>query len=227
MKTHRILLAAALLPSLFLASCVSTKNVPLSESDRAAMRGKTVIPTKRDMPSFGVMKPEAMAAAALGGAIGGAIAGGIAESQGKAQVAKHQLPIPDETISTQVLKNLVAKTGSRPLKRADSKVADENPKAIAAQHKQADYVLDVRTTGWMGAYYPMTFSKYFIVYGAQMRLIETKSGRIVAQGFGSYQGKDKENAPDFNGIYANDAAFLRAETRKGTDIAIQTFTAQF
>ena len=227
MKTHRSIMTAALLAGFFLTSCVSTKNVPLSADDRAAMRGKTVVPTRRDMPGFGVMKPETMVMASLGGAIGGAIAGGIADAQGKAQVAKHRLPIPDETISTQVMKNLVAKTGARPLPIPASKVADEKPAAIAAQYQPADYVLDIRTTGWMGMYYPMTFTKYFITYAAQMRLIETKSGRIVAQGFGSYQGKDKEKAPNFSGIYANDAAFLRAETRKGTDIAIHTFTSQF
>jgi hypothetical protein len=227
MKTHCSVVTVHLLIGALLTSCISTKNIPISSGDRAAMRGKTVIPTKRDMPAFGVLKPEAMAAAALGGAIGGAIAGGMAESQGKAQVAKHHLPIPEETISTQVMKNLVAKTGASPLSAPSSKVADDKPAAIAAQYQPADYVLDIRTTGWMGTYYPFTFSKYFIVYGAQMRLIETKSGRIVAQGFGSYQGKDKANAPDFTGIYANNAAFLRAETRKGTDAAIQTFTAQF
>ena len=78
MSSVRLPAVAALFAAILLPSCVSTKNVPISANDRAAMRGKTVIATKRDMPSFGVIKPEAMALAGLGGAVGGAIAGGVA-----------------------------------------------------------------------------------------------------------------------------------------------------
>lgn len=227
MSVNRLSSIAALLIAVVLPSCVGTKNIPLSAGDRAAMRGKSVISSRREMPAFGVIKPEAMALAGLGGAVGGAIAGNIANSQGKTEVAKHHLPVPEETISKQVLKTLVSKTGARELPYPTIMVADEKPAAIAAQYRPADYVLDIRTTGWMAAYYPMTLTKYYIVYGAKMRLIETSSGRVVAEGFSAYQGKDKDHAPNFDGIYSNDAAFLRAETKKGTDGATSVFSAQF
>lgn len=221
-----ITVVAAAVAAVLLPSCVSTKNVPLSANDRAAMRGKTVVASKRALPSFAVLKPEAMAAASLGGAIGGAIAGGIAESQGKQQLLIHKIPPPEDTISSQVMKSLVARTGARPLPSPSSTVANEKPAAIAAQYQPADYVLDVRTTGWMGVYYPMTLTKYSIIHGSKMRLIEAKSGRVIAEGFHSYQGKDKKNAPNYVGIFSNGAAFLRAETKKSTDGAVSVFSAQ-
>ncbi len=144
-----------------------------------------------------------------------------------ANVAANHLEIPDDTISRQVMKSVVAKTGARPLPKPAQTVTSEKPEALVAQYRPADYVLDVRTTGWMSSYYPMTLSKYFVVYGAQMRLIDAKTNKVIAQGFQSYQGTDKEHAPDYDGIYSNNAQFLRAETKKGTDAAVATFSGLF
>jgi hypothetical protein len=227
MKNATSLLSGFLGSILFFTSCVGTKSIPLSESDRAAMRGKTVTPTRREMPDFAVMTPAVALSAGLGGALGGAIAGGIEDARGKKNVAANRLDIPDETISRQAMKSLVAKTGARPLPTPSRFVASEKPKELSAQYQPADYILDVRTTGWTSAYYPMTLSKYFVVYGAQMRLIDARTSKVIAQGFQSYQGKDKEHAPNYDGIYSNNAAFLRAETKKGTDAAANTFSGLF
>ena len=219
-------IALALFVALLLPSCVSTKDVPLSASDRSALRGKTVTSTKRGMPSFGVMTPGAAVTAGLTGAIGGAIVGSIAEANGRAQVLKHQLPIPEETITKEVMKDLVSRCGAKALPSPAGTVTSEKPEAIAAQYRPADYVLDVRTIGWGGCYYPLTFTKTFISYTAKMRLIETKTGRVIAEGYQLYHGTDKEHAPNYDGIYANGAAFLRQETKKGTDAATAKFRAQ-
>ena len=225
-RSH-IPLFAAFLTAALLTSCVSTKNVALSANDRAAMRGKSLIATKRDMPAFGVITPGAMMTAGLTGPIGGAIVGGMASSEGKSQVSKHQLQVPEDTISTQLMKTLVSRTGAKALPTASNKVVKEDPKAIAALYHPADYILDVRTTGWTGIYYPMTLTKYRIIYGAKMRLIEASSGRVIAEGFNAYMPDDKEHAPTYEGIYSNNAAFLRGETKKGTDAATSVFSAQF
>ncbi len=220
-------LAAGLLFATALCSCVSTKNVALSPSDRAAMRGKTVIASQREMPSFGVLTPGKMAAAGLTGPIGGAIAGGMAESEGKKLLQKYRVAVPEETVMKPLLKSLTSRTGARALPESSTKVTGGDPKEIARAYPQADYILDVRTTGWMGGYYAFALSKYFIVYGTKMLLIERSSGRVVAEGFHSYRSDDRENAPDYDGIFANDAAFLKAETKKGTDGAIQHFSGLF
>jgi hypothetical protein len=230
---HTRILALAASAALLLPSCVSTKNVPLSANDRAAIRGKSVMASKRNMPPFGVMTPGAMAASSvgiLGGAVGGGIVGGIvggvAQEKGRKQIVAHGIPVPEDAISRDLVKQMTFRHGMKALPTPQDPVRDEKPETIAAQYGKADYILDVCTTGWGGGYYPMNFSKYFISYSAKMRLIDTKTGRVIAEGFHSYQGKDKQNAPDHDGIYANGASFLRSETKKGTDGATTAFQAQ-
>lgn len=225
-KTFIRCLISPILIAGFSTSCVSTKDVALSAADRAAMRGKTVTVTTRQKPGHWVMKQSAMAAASLGGAVGGAIAGSIAEKEGAEQVAKHRLADPNETISREVAKDLVKKTGLKPVP-SRGMTTSLDAKTIAGGNAHANYVLDCCTTSWFGTYYPLSMGKYFIMFGAKMQLVESSSGRVVAEGFNLYQGKDRDNAPDYDGIYANGAAFLKAETKKGTDGAIRKFTSQF
>lgn len=208
-----------------ISSCVNTKNQALSSADRAALKGKTVTVTNRAMPEHSVMTQQAMAASMLTGGVGGAIAGGLAASEGKKQIQKHNITDPTRTVSSNISKYLASRTGCK-LVSANTTTSKVKPAEIAAQNPQSDYVLDVMTTSWMGMYYPMAFSKYYLMYGAKMNLIETKTGRVIAEGFNLYQGKDKANAPNYDGIYANGAGFLKAETKKGTDEAIGVFRSQ-
>ena len=216
----------ALAVSLVMVSCVSTKEIRLSASDREAMKGKTFAVTTRRMPEFSVMKASAVAGAALGGAIGGAIAGSMAASEGAGQVAKHRIPNPNKTMSDELGPFLSARTG---MKQVPSQHTTDtlDSKEIAAQNTGANYVLDCATTGWMGAYYPFHLGRYYIMFSGRTQLIETSSGRIVSQSFDFYQGDDRDNAPDYDGIYTNDAAFLKAETKKGTYKVAQKFKEQF
>ena len=206
-------------------SCVSTKNVALSAADRATMRGKTLTVTTREKPHHWVMKQSA-SVAALAGPVGGAIAGTIAEKEGAAQIAKHQIANPNDTINSAVQKDLVAKTGLKPV-ASQGLTKSLGPKEVAAENPRADYVLDCFTTSWTGLNYPFSIGKYFIIFGAKMQLVETSTGRVVAEGFASYQGQDRDNAPDYDGIYSNGAAFLKAQTKIGTDTAIGNFKSQF
>lgn len=211
----------------FSTSCVSTKNVALSAADRAAMQGKTFSVATRAKPSFFVLKPSAAAAATLAGPIGGGIAGGMAEKEGQAQIEKHRVANPNDPMSREVAKALVATTGAKQIAQSKTTTNSLVPSKVAAENPNADYVLDCFTTAWMGTYYPFGLDKYYITFAAKMQLIETSTGRVVAEGFISHQDKDRANAPDYDGIYSNDAAYLKTETKKGTDAAISVFTGLF
>jgi hypothetical protein len=43
----------------------------------------------------------------------------------------------------------------------------------------ADYLLDVRSGGWMFAYYPTHWGKYWVGYSVQVQLIDKRAGRLV------------------------------------------------
>lgn len=226
---HPLLIHSILLSITFsgaLTSCVSTKNIAISSADRTALSGKTLAVPAHKMPGWGVLKPEAMALAGLGGAVGGAIAGGVAENQGNKEIVKHDIKDPAiivaEALESQLMKNAGAKRASGGKILIDKYDAKE----VAALIPNADYILDVRTTGWMGIYYPMTVSKYRVMHNLQMRLIEQKTGRVMAQGFSAYQSNDKQNAPNFDGIYSKRAAFLKQELKKSSDQATGIFKSQ-
>ncbi len=220
------LLASLILIAGISTSCVSTKDLSLSAADRTAMRGKTVTITTREKPHHWVMKQSAMMAASLGGALGGAIAGNMADKEGAAQVDKHQIANPNDTMIAAVERDLISKTGLRPV-RSRGITKELDPKKVAAGNPHADYVLDCFTTAWMGNYYPMSIGKYYLIFGAKMQLVETSSGRVVAEGFNIHQDKDRDHAPDYDGIYSNGAAYLKAQTKIGTDSAISKFTGKF
>ncbi len=182
--------------------------------------------SKRKMPGWWVMKPEAAMAAGLGGVIGGGIAGGIAERQGKEQLDRHNIKDPAVRISDNLMEYLKASYNIKAASSPGAMSKDIDPKKVVAAHPGAAYVLDTFTSGWVGIYYPLTFTKYRVVYTAKMRLIETSSGRIVAEGFHSYQSDDKANAPNYDGIYSNGASFLKRELKTASDGAIAIFKKQ-
>ena len=221
---HSILLSITLFGAL--ASCVSTKNIAISPADRAALNGKTLAVPNHKMPGWGVIKPETAVAAGLGGAIGGAIAGGVAESQGNKEIAKHNIKDPAIIVAEALENQLLGNAGAKRAPGRKVLIEKYDAKEVAALIPDADYILDVRTTGWMGIYYPMTVSKYRVINNLQMRLIERKTGRVMAQGFSAYQSNDKQNAPNFDGIYSNGAAFLKQEIKKSTDQATGIFKSQ-
>jgi hypothetical protein len=209
-----------------LSSCVSTKNIAISTSDRAALKGKTVAVPNHKMPGWGVLKPETAVAAGLGGAIGGAIAGGVAEQQGNKEIKKHNIKDPAEKVAEVLESQLVQQAGAKRITGSRPFVDKNDAKEVAGLVPGADYILDVRSMGWMGIYYPMTLTKYRVIHNMQMRLIEQKTGRVVAQGFSAYQSDDKANAPNFDGIYANGAAFLKQELKSSSDRATVLFKSQ-
>ncbi|RYD48969.1 MAG: hypothetical protein EOP83_25770, partial [Verrucomicrobiaceae bacterium] len=184
-------------------SCVSTKNSQLSAADRAAMRGKTVVLTQREKPHHWILKQSA-SLAMMAGPVGGGIAGAVADKEGAAQIAKHQIANPNDTLARGVEKNLVAKTGVK-IVSARGTTKSLGPKEVAQENPNADYVLDCFTTAWSGTFYPISAGKYYLTYGARMQLVEVSTGRVVAESFSFYQGKDRSNAPDYDGIYSNGA----------------------
>jgi hypothetical protein len=214
--------AAALVASLFV-SCAGNKSVALSAQDRAAMQGKTLIVSKREMPGFAVITPGKAVTAGLTGPIGGAAVGLAAAKEGQSLLQRHRVSAPEAAVAPVLAKQLASRSGVRVVP-ANGILTGADPKSISNTYPQADYVLDVFTTAWMGSYYPMTLNKYFIMHGTKMRLVERATGRVVAEGSNFYQGQDKEHAPDYDGMFANDAAFLKAETKKSTDGATSKFS---
>lgn len=90
-------------------------------------------------------------------------------------------------------------------------LTSEGAESLARTCQGSDYVLDVKTTDWSTGFYRTNWLRYRIRYTAQMRLIETQSGDVVAKGTYKHRTKKTDSSPRYATLLANDAARLKAE----------------
>ena len=102
----------------------------------------------------------------------------------------------------------------------------DDAKEVAAAYPGADYVLDVQTVKWGTSHYKIPPTKYFVTIHTRTRLIDAKSGKVVAKSQEEYESKDKDQAPGYDGIFEKDAAFLKGEIQKSSDAASGGFEMQ-
>lgn len=204
----RKLLALALVSAAsFLTSCV-TKEVPLA--DGSALKGKTVVRTTRDSPGLVAMTPGKAAVGAFG-AIGGAIAHASMVSAGNEIIIKNGVQDPAKGISKDLTEGVSKRYG---MKSAGEKfVAASKPEEIAKACLGADYALDVRTTQWGFAYFPGLLRTYRVIYGSDLRLIDCRSGKVVASGAFLRDPQEEEHCYSHDAIVENGAANLKKELK--------------
>ncbi len=213
----RVILLSLLVP--LLASCVSTKEIPLS--DPSAVRGKSGLRTERERPGFAAVTAGKATGAAFG-AIGGAIAGAAMVSSGNAIVSENGIEDPANWIGQELAASLKSKHGASI--KGTRKVTDEKPEAIAKACSDADFALDVRTINWSLAYFPVNWGTYRVIYSAQLRIIDCKSGEVVAQGFYARLPEKSDDSPDWDELVEKDnAARLKKELKIGAQEALHHF----
>lgn len=159
---------------LLLAASASAKDkvIPLSEADAAALRGKTVALTLHERPSF--------TAGTAGKATFALLGAGAMIAAGNKLVDENGVQDPGILVRAQLAAILRDVYGATVLDADRETTAAKKPKDIAALHPQADYVLDVRSGGWMFFYYPTDWNDYWVGYSVQSQLVDTKTARQVS-----------------------------------------------
>jgi hypothetical protein len=159
---------------LLLAASVSAKDklIPLSEPDAAALRGKTVALTLHERPSF--------TAGTAGKATFGLLGAGAMIAAGNKIVDENGVQDPGILVRTQLATVLREIYGANVLEADQQPTKAKKPKEVAALHPQADYVLDIRSGGWMFFYYPSDWNNYWVGYSVQSQLVETSTARQVS-----------------------------------------------
>jgi len=213
MKTVTRLLSTIVFVTL--ASCVSPpKDQPLSQADGARLRGASLVIAKRDAPPFAEMTAGKAALGSFG--VVGAVAGASAmESEGKKIVEGNVIQDPADQMGRQLASALSAARGAKVSASSASKVKDKDPKAIARAYPGSDFVLDVRTTLWATVYFPTNWARYRVIYCAQLQLIETRTGRVIAQGVYGRVPEKTPSSPTRDELHANNAAILKRELQTG------------
>lgn len=208
-------LAILVLVSLFFVGCVSTKNVPVADSDIDDFRNRTVTVPKRGVPDFAAFTADKAAFGLIGAA--------MMISEGNKIIRENQVEDPANYISEQLVSTLSDRYQLVHIETSTSELESEDVKNISRVLKDADYVLDVRTINWQFAYFPSDWDNYRVIYSSKLRLIDTKKSIAIAEGFCSSVPEQDEHAPSYDELLSNNAERLRGELKISADYCIDYF----
>ena len=200
---NKTILACALLCAC-MSAAAKDQVVKLSTADATALNGKTVALTVHDRPTFIAMTAGKATFAILG-------VGAMAVAGNKLVVDNH-VADPARIIQTNLANMLRDVDGAQLLAPDATPTKAEKPAEIAATHRKADYVLDVRSGGWNYAYYPNQWGHYWIGYSVQIQLVDAKSGRQVANAVCNTNTQANHNPPTREQIEGNGAQLLKDVT---------------
>jgi hypothetical protein len=200
---------------IMLSGCVSTKIVPVKEKDLAGLQGGTVTTSSREKPAFSAMT--------AGKAMFGAIGGAAMVVAGNKIVEENNVEDPANYIAQELVKGF-ADVNALTLIGSDGVIASgTKPAELAKQYSRASVLLDVQTINWSFVYFPTDWNSYRVIYSAKMRLIDTKKGKLLAEGFCSRVPEKADNAPSHEQLLADQAAGLKKELAIAADHCITTF----
>lgn len=193
----------SLVASLLLTGCVSTNIAPLPADSTAGMAGKTLAYSTRKLPDF--------AAVTAGKAGFGMIGGAAMISAGNGIVKENQIEDPANFIRGELATALATSYNLRVIEIPDAIAEGSDVTKLAAAHKQADVLLDVQTVNWSFAYFPTDWNSYRVIYSVKLRLIETGSAKLLAEGFCARVPDKTPESPSRDQLLANGAERLKAE----------------
>lgn len=209
---------AAFTGALALSGCVSTKNV---KADVAALRNSaptTITLTARKRPDFAAMT--------AGKAMFGMVGAMAMISAGNTIIEENDVEDPADYIAMELATNLSASLGTQTVDNGGTLADTVKPAALAKLYPNADLLLDVQTINWSFVYFPADWNSYRVIYSAKLRLIDTRTGKLRAEGFCSRVPENSDDAPSREELLADRAARLKGELRVAADHCIGEFKAK-
>ena len=196
------------------AGCVSVQQIPMDAASVDAIKGKEVMLAERARPDFAAMTPTKAAFGAIGAA--------AMVSEGNEIVKTHRIEDPAVYIG----ERLASALGTRYSIRRSPKgapVASDEAADLAKSAAASDLALDVRTINWSLAYYPTSWGRYRVIYSARLRLVDTRTGKVLAEGGCARVPDDASTAPSYDELLANNAERLKKELQSAAEFCANEF----
>jgi hypothetical protein len=201
----------------FCSACVSTKNAPLDINAFKKNELSKITLSKREKPDFGAMTP---GKAAFGGF--GAMA---MISAGNKIISDNEVEDPANFIGAQLGKLLAEKFGIAEVTRSDIVVSGLKTKPVIDAYSGVGLLLDVQTVNWSFVYFPTKWGKYRVIYTAKLRLINSDTGKLLAEGFCKRVPEYNDDAPTKSELLADKAGKLKEELMLGANSCIEQLKA--
>lgn len=207
-----------LLPaSLALASCTAQR-IELQQQSLDLMPGKKLAVVTYERPTFVDFKP--------GNAVFGIVGALVAQEQGNSLVKQYMVQDPAAQVAQLLAQRLVQERGMVLLAPPQTALASDDIGAVLAAQPGADYILDIKTTGWATMYYPTDWTHYKVSYSARLRLIDAHSKLVLAQQACYSVQKDNEpKPPSKDDLLAHDASLLKQRLVLGASDCMNGFAS--
>lgn len=191
------ILCACVLPGAF-AGCAIIQPLDLPPP---STEPRTVTYVVHPKPSFTAMTADKAVFAMLG--VGAAI------SEGREWVDIYAIPDPAVEVSLGLMQALERSHGMRLAAPPIASSQTDAASIASAARGHARYVLDVSTTRWGFSYFPALWTRYWVPYQAQASLIDTESGKIVAQATCRSPLPNDVEGPTYDEMLKDKAASLK------------------
>lgn len=204
--------------SSLLTGCVSTKNVKVDVEALRADQPATVTVSARKKPDFA-------AVTAGKAAIGGLIGALAMINAGNDIVEENGVEDPANYIGAELAKSLAESLGVQPVENGGKLADSGKPGDLAKLYGNAHLLLDVQTVNWSFGYFPTDWNNYRVIYSAKLRLVDTRTGKLRAEGFCARVPEKSDGAPSRDQLLADGAALLKSELKVAADYCIGQFKA--
>jgi len=187
--------------SVWIAGCVSVQPRSIDAQASTQLDGRSVTYVTRAKPSFA-----AMTAGKATFAVIGAVA---AVSEGNSLIESNAIPDPAIDISLGLARLFERANHMTVVGPGVSAPADDAGRIAETARSRAEYVIDVRTVNWSLVYFPTNWTHYRVLYTTRARLIDTNSGKIVAEAACKQVPESDVGAPTYDELLANKASLLK------------------
>lgn len=206
---RRLIAISAVLISL--SACTSVKHMPLTVDASTRLQDSSVVTTQYEKPDF--------SAFTAGKAAFGVFGAAAMISEGNSIINENNIEDPAIAIAQGLADKLTTVRSANVLTSGQISKND-NINELLKVNAGADYLLDVKTLGWMFNYYPTDWAHYRVNYSARLRLIDAASKKVIAESMCQSVQGDDQNPPSKEQLLNNKAALLKDYLAKAADSCV-------
>ncbi|OWY28877.1 hypothetical protein CEJ42_12990 [Herbaspirillum robiniae] len=186
---------------MLLAACVAQK-IEMQQQSLGQMSGKRLAVVAYELPTFVDFK--------AGNAVFGIIGVLAAQEQGKALVRQYHVEDPAFAMADLLARRMAQERGMSILPPPAVPLGKDDIGSVVTAQPEADYILDIKTTGWATMYFASDWTHYKVDYSARLRLIDSRSKQVLAQqACRSVQSENDPHPPSKDELLAHNASLLK------------------
>lgn len=228
-----------------LIACTNPNPIKLTTSDALSLAGSRIATVQRSNPPFRV-KSLTEGALSLVPNVGPIVGRAASVRAGRKLVNAKGLSDPASHIGSTLALDLCIQYGASPPSmiairpttggekagtwlnerfnnRLTIALSRESKNDLIKHRAGADYLLDVRTTDWSVGFYRTNWLRYKLHYTSELRLIDTRTDRLIARGKYTYATRKSKASPRYDALVADNAAILKEEQQRAVDASVAHF----